>query len=243
MVTVMGFAFPLTLPPPLAVRTPLFLLLTHASLRQRYPYTPQTKGKVERTVGVLKAGFWPGVRFTDLDDLNAQVLGWCERLNGQPHATTRVAPRVRWSEEHLRPLPTDWAWERFAAEERRVSWDGYISYDGVLYDGVLYDGVLYGLPATLPGQPARVGATVQVRERGGQLAIWSGGERILVVAKHARSRAVVPHPEQFRGVAPAAAASRATIPLGHRIPAPVVALRDLGEYDRLCGAARREVRQ
>jgi transposase len=198
------------------------------------PYTPQTKGKVERTVGVLKAGFWPGVRFTDLDDLNTQVLAWCARLNGQPHATTRVAPRVRWAEERLRPLPTDWAWERFAAEERRVSWDGYISYDGVLY----------GLPAALPAQEPRVGATVQVRERAGQLAIWSGGERILVVAKHTQSRAVVPHPEQFRGVAPAAAAaSRATIPLGHRIPAPVVALRDLGEYDRLFGAARMEVRQ
>src|SRR5260370_614170 len=135
--------------------------------------------------------------------------------------------------ECLRRLPRDWAWERFAAEERRVSWDGYISYDGVLY----------GLPAALPGQEPRVGATVQVRERAGQLAIWSGGERILVVAKHTQSRAVVPHPEQFRGVAPAAAASRATIPLGHRIPAPVVALRDLGEYDRLFGAARMEGRQ
>ncbi len=201
------------------------------------PYTPQTKGKVERTVGVLKSGFWPGVRFTDLDDLNQQTLAWCERLNGQPHATTRVAPRVRWAEERLRPLPTDWAWERFATEERRVSWDGYVSYDGVLY----------GLPAARPGHPPLVGTTVQVRERAGQLAIWSGGERLLVIAKHAQSRAVVPHPDQFRGVAPAAAALRATIPLGHRIPAPLVALRDLGEYDRLwgvgvpLGAARTEV--
>ncbi len=51
------------------------------------PYTPQTKGKVERSVGVLKSGFWPGVSFSDLDDLNAQVLCWCDRLNAQPHAT------------------------------------------------------------------------------------------------------------------------------------------------------------
>ncbi len=90
---------------------------------------------------MLKSGFWPGVRFTDLDDLNEQALAWCERLNGQPHATTRVAPRMRWAEERLRPLPTNWAWHRFAAEERRVSWDGYISYDGVLY----------GLPALAQG--------------------------------------------------------------------------------------------
>src|SRR5260370_20694033 len=147
------------------------LRLAQTPLRQRYPYTPQTKGKVERTVGVLKAGFWPGVRFTDLDDLNQQTLAWCERLNGQPHATTRVAPCVRWAEERLRPLPTDWAWERFAAEERRVSRDRSVSYDGVLYR----------LPAARPGHPPLVGATVQVRDRAGQLAIWSGGDRILVV--------------------------------------------------------------
>ena len=199
------------------------------------PYTPQIKGKVERTVGVLKASFWPGVVFTDLDDLNAQALAWCDRLNGQPHATTHVAPALRLPEERLRPLPTDWAWERFAAEERKVSWDGYVSYDGVLY----------GLPATLLAQApgattplALAGTTVQVCERAGQVVIWSAGQQILVVAKHPRSRTLVPHPDQFRGVASAASAAsavRSATPLGHRLPAPLVARRDLQEYDRLYG--------
>jgi transposase len=45
------------------------------------PYKPQTKGKVERSVGVIKYGFWPGVHFTDIDDLNAQATQWCDRLN------------------------------------------------------------------------------------------------------------------------------------------------------------------
>jgi integrase-like protein len=40
-------------------------------------YTPQTKGKVERSVGVVKRDFWPGVTFTDPDDLNRQALAWC----------------------------------------------------------------------------------------------------------------------------------------------------------------------
>jgi hypothetical protein len=196
-------------------------------LRQRYPYTPQTKGKVERTVGVLKSGFWPGVTFSELDDLNTQALAWCDRLNAQPHATTRVPPRERWPQEALRPLPTDWAWERFATEERKVSWDGYISYDGVLY----------GLPANLPGLASLAGTHVQVRERAGQIAVWSGGQRILVAAKHARSRAIVPHPDQFCGVASAAAAVRATTPLGHQLAAPTVVRRDLRDYDRLYGVA------
>lgn len=37
------------------------------------PYTPQTKGKVERRVGSIKQSFWAGVHFTDLDDLNEQA--------------------------------------------------------------------------------------------------------------------------------------------------------------------------
>jgi transposase len=37
------------------------------------PSTPQTKGKVERSSGVVKHDFWPGVRFTDLDDLHGQA--------------------------------------------------------------------------------------------------------------------------------------------------------------------------
>lgn len=195
------------------------------------PYTPQTKGKVERTVGVLKSSFWPGVAFTDLDDLNAQALVWCDRLNRQSHATTHVAPALRLAEERLRPLPTDWAWERFATEERKVSWDGYVSYDGVLY----------GLPAQLPGSSGSAspislaGTTVQVRERAGQVVIWSAGRQVLVAAKHPRSRTLVPHPDQFHGVASAASAMRSATPLGHRVPAPLVARRDLQEYDRLYG--------
>lgn len=189
------------------------------------PYTPQTKGKVERTVGLLKSSFWPGVTFTDLDDLNGQTRAWCDRLNAQPHATIRVPPRSRLVAEGLRPLPTDWAWERFATEERKVSWDGYVSYDGVLY----------GLPASLAGLPPLAGTTVQVHERAGQVLVWWRGRRVLVVAKHAQSRAVVPHPDQFRGVASAAATVRGTIPLGHRRAAPTVACRDLREYDWLYG--------
>ncbi len=122
------------------------------------PYVPQTKGKVERSVGVVKSAFWPGVRFSDLDDLNRQALAWCDRLNRRPHGTTHQVPVERLAQEPLGALPGDWAWERFGAEERKVSWDGYLSYDGVLYG--------------LPSEPPLAGAQVQVRERGGQLAVW-----------------------------------------------------------------------
>lgn len=185
------------------------------------PYTPQTKGKVERSVGLVKHGFWPGVRFSDLDDLNRQALAWCDALNRRRHQTTHCRPLDRLAEEGLRPLPSGWVWERFAAEERRVSREGYLSYDGVLY----------GLPA--PAELA--GRCVQVSERRGELTVWQQGRRVLTVATRARSGSIVPHPEQFAQVPTAAALHRAQTPLGHQIAAPLVAHRPLDEYDHLCG--------
>jgi transposase len=44
-------------------------------------YTPQTKGKVERSIGIIKTSFWPGVCFTDLDHLNATYNAAFARLS------------------------------------------------------------------------------------------------------------------------------------------------------------------
>jgi transposase len=197
------------------------------------PYTPQTKGKVERSIGLVKHDFWPGVRFSDLDGLNAQARAWCDQLNGRMHRTTHHPPPTTHQRpsdllaaEGLRPVPDGWAWERFVAEERRVSWEGYVSYDGVLY----------GLPSR-PGEPALAGSRVQVSDWEGQLTVWQHGQVVLSVSKRMRRGTCVPHPDQFRSVLPAAAARRARVPLGHQIAAPAVAQRPLCEYDRLCGVA------
>jgi len=40
-------------------------------------YTPQTKGKIERSIGVVKQSFWPGVHFEDVDVLNWVVCPPC----------------------------------------------------------------------------------------------------------------------------------------------------------------------
>lgn len=184
-------------------------------------YTPQTKGKVERTVGFVKQSFWPGVSFTDLDDLNRQAHVWCERINSRIHRTTHERPRDRREREPLAPLPTAFAWERFATEERKVSWDGYLSYDGVLYG--------------LPSEPPVAGTVVQVREHHGMLAVWSQGHLLAELAKRSGSPVALTHPEQFRTVAPAASLRQRTIPLGHQRPSPTVVTRTLAEYDQLCG--------
>jgi transposase len=185
------------------------------------PYKPQTKGKVERSVGVIKDGFWPGVRFTDIDDLNEQASAWCDRLNQKVHRTTSRVPVDMWVEEQLSPLPKDSAWERFGAEERKVSWDGFMSYDGVQY----------GLPA----EPRVAGSVVLVRERKLELRVFSKGKLIVTLRKRPRSQDIAPHPDQFQKVTPTSPLRKAEKPLGHQIASPSVTVRDLSEYDQIFG--------
>jgi len=67
-------------------------------------YRPQTKGKIENTVGYVKRDFFLGRRFTSLEDLNAQVHKWLERVNSTVHGTTYQIPLERFKEENLNPL-------------------------------------------------------------------------------------------------------------------------------------------
>lgn len=69
------------------------------------PYRPQTKGKVERTIGYVKDAFLVGRIFTDLDDMNAAVLAWLEgEANVRVHATTGAVPAERLPLEGLTPI-------------------------------------------------------------------------------------------------------------------------------------------
>jgi hypothetical protein len=142
-----------------------FLAAIGVTPRVYRPYAPQTKGKVERSIRVVKESFWPGVRFTDLTDLNRQALAWCDRRNQVVHATTRAKPVNRWLDAGLRPLPAGFAWERFAVEDRKVTSDGFVSFDGVLY----------GLPA----QAQLTGRVVQIGVRGATLTIWAQGHVVV----------------------------------------------------------------
>jgi transposase len=201
-----------------------FMVSIGVGARVCKPYTPQTKGKVERSVSHVKKSVWAGIRFPDLDDLNRQASAWCERINARVHRTTHVRPVERLAEESLQPLPQDFAWERFAPEERQVTWDGYISSDGGL--------------SGLPGTVQLAGKHVQVRECKGVLTVWEAGSQVYEVEKRPRSQDSVPHPEQWKGVASTASIRRSPAPLGHVQPAPEVASRSLEEYDQSCGVAR-----
>lgn len=203
-----------------------FLAAIGVTPRVCRPYAPQTKGKVERSIGVVKSSFWPGVRFTDLDDLNRQARAWCDRRNQQVHATTHRRPLDRWVEEGLRPLPRGFAWERYGLEERRVTPDGFVSFDGVLY----------GVPAVLLS-----GRLVQVGVRQQTLTVWAQGQMVAQHHVQPNSGTHVLHPQQFVDVPLASTRPSQPVPLAHQVPVAQPVRRALREYDQLCGVASVEV--
>src|SRR6266480_3907592 len=130
-------------------------------------------------------------------------------------------PKIAESRNSLLPSRLLLPGNALEAQNARVSWDGYLSYDGVLYG--------------LPSSPPMAGAVVQVREWHGILKVWSAGQLLAELAKRPVSQTHVEHPDQWRNVAPAAPRRAQIAPIGHLRPAPQVVKRELAEYDHLCG--------
>jgi hypothetical protein len=97
------------------------------------PYRPQTKGKIENTVGYVKRDFFLGRRFTSLEDLNGQVNRWLERVNSTVHGTTYQIPLERFKDENLNLLGQVLPYKVVHKETKKVSRDCYISFLGNKY--------------------------------------------------------------------------------------------------------------
>jgi transposase len=67
----------------------------------------QAKGVLERSHRFMRTNFEPARRFANPVDFQDQLDGWCDRVNGRVHRTTRAVPAERLVEEHsrMRPLP------------------------------------------------------------------------------------------------------------------------------------------
>ena len=155
----------------------------------------------------------------DVEKLNTQALAWCAARNERVHRTTHEPPVRRHAQENLRPLPSDYAWERFRSEQRRVSWDGFISFDGVNY----------GLPST----PLTVGDHVDVTQRGKDIFVWYRGQLVVRHDVRAQSGTTVWHPEQFTSVLPVAQSRQTLAPGGYQVPMLEAPRRSLREYDEI----------
>ena len=99
------------------------------------PGQPHEKGLVENGVSYVKGNFWPGRRFTGLDDLQAQADLWRDTIaNVRLHSTVHERPIDRFEQEKpvLLPLPRE-VW--FPPDVRfvRVTSQGFIHVDSNEY--------------------------------------------------------------------------------------------------------------
>ena len=126
------------------------------------PYRGQTKGKVERTVQYVRRDFMVGIRYSSLDDLNGQALGWCDKVNRKVHATTGQIPFDLLPKERLNPLKREYIIDKINL--RRVQKDCLISFAGNQYS----------VPAEY------VGKDVAVVALDNMLAAYHNGKQIAV---------------------------------------------------------------
>ena len=105
--------------------------------RPRHPYT---KGKVERLVRFVKGNFLAGRSFTDLDALNREAALWCAEQGGRWRRAAACVP-MREHEAacsaNTRPLEVTAEVERHLCPRRKISFDGFVSFEGHRY-GVPY---------------------------------------------------------------------------------------------------------
>jgi transposase len=112
-----------------------FALLAGFTPRACRPYRAQSKGRVERSIKYLRDSFWP-VHFADLLDLNRQASAWVAGVaNVREHGTLKRRPIDLLVEErqHLLPLKATNTFAGLLAEERKVSRDAFVTFEGSRY--------------------------------------------------------------------------------------------------------------
>ena len=113
------------------------------------PYHPFTKGKVERLVRFVKENFLADRVFYNVTDLNWQALEWCHAQNNIYHRAVASMPQQLHDaacSKVLRELPDSKEIQFFLCPERRISFDGFVNYEGRRF----------GVPYSYPGRTARI---------------------------------------------------------------------------------------
>ncbi len=97
------------------------------------PRHPYTKGKTERLVRFVKENFLAAREFRDLTALNEEALLWCADQSGRfRRALGHVPSEVHTLEcaPETRGVADPAAAELYLCPKRRISFDGFVSYEG-----------------------------------------------------------------------------------------------------------------
>jgi hypothetical protein len=181
------------------------------------PGDAEAKGALERDHRFVQSNFEAGRLFANQLDFQAQLDGWCARINGRVHRTTRaaVSERLAAERERMRPLPAELpdADRRFVV---RVAPQPYLRFDRNDYSL----------------DPRLVGRRVEVRASQREIAAVSLDTGELC----ARHRRVFAGGLCFTDPAHQRALERLRGERRRRRPEPEVELRPLARYDRLIPA-------
>ncbi len=192
------------------------------------PYRAQTKGKVESGVKYIRRNFLCGLQGREpscLSDLNAELRKWVWGVaNQRVHGTTHEPVAARWEAERasLRPLDGRPPYPYVDDELRKVARDAYVSWKGSRY--------------SVPWQYA--GRSVWVRERGQEVEVHFGSEKIAVHNQSSHAHKVVTQVEHHRGI-PLGARPEAKILIHIQDMAPVVEIRPLAAYESVAAGGGR----
>ena len=124
--------------------------------------------RVERPFDYIEKNFYPGRTFVDDDDLNAQLIAWCDRANRRPRRSLpRPSIELLVAERPaLRPLPIHVP-EVYDVHTRRIDTEGNVNLHQNRY--------------SVPG--ALIGRKVEARETAKRVKIYDGHR---LVAEHDR---------------------------------------------------------
>ena len=126
-------------------------------------------GRVERYFHYVENNFLPGRSFQDWEDLNRQVLAWCNRDNDRYRKRLDTSPRGLFTQERasLKALP-DWCPEVYELEHRIVDVEGFVCIDTNRYS----------VPLEIP-----VGRQLELRKLKDRIDVYEGPR---IVATHPR---------------------------------------------------------
>ena len=144
------------------------------------------KGRVEDGVKLIRHQFWPGRRFTDIDDINRQAREWRDSFaNRREHETTKKVPELMFEKEKAALLPLS---------EEPYDTDDIASAQVSKFYRVPFEGSTYSVPWTM------VGKTVTIRADDKRVWIFYGPQCIANHQREYRKRQHIKNPRHEQGL-------------------------------------------